>query len=109
MSEQTSTTPGLVVLDDGDYSVELNPAFPEADAPALLRRQCYFGVTTPEGLEYIGAVDRTGEGLWCVTLNQRYDPRTDSDTLVVGNYKARVYAIVALWRTRHMAHCRHAE
>jgi hypothetical protein len=109
MSEPTSTKLGTVILDDGDYSVELHPGFPELEAPALLRRQCYYGVTTPDGYEYIGRVELSDEGLWRATVVQQYDPRTDTDTLVIGNYKGRVYAIVALWQARHQAHCRHAD
>lgn len=109
MSDPTSTKHGTVILDDGDYSVELHPGFAEVDAPALLRRQCYYGVTTPEGYEYVGRVELNNDGLWRATLAQKYDPRTDSDTFEVGNYKGRVFAIVAMWRTRDLAYCRHSE
>jgi hypothetical protein len=109
VSDPTSTKHGTVVLDDGDYSVELHPGYPEATAPALLRRRCHHGVTTPDGFAYIGRVDLTSEGLWRANLTQKDDPSTDSDTFEVGNYKGRVFAIIAMWRTRELAHSGQSE
>lgn len=98
-----------VVLDDGRYYIELNGNYDVAEAPGFLQVRCYVGVTTPGGYECIGAFSRKVDGLWVADIAAHYDIATDSDVTVVGSYRDRLDAIVALWGRRHDALRRHVE
>ena len=106
MSIQTYAA--VVVLDDGEFYVELNDDdFPASDAPGFLQRRCYVGVTTPEGYECVGAFGRRRDGKWLASIDTTYDDTTDSHCFVLGPLDERLDAIVALWGARHQARCRH--
>ncbi len=103
----TAITKGALVLDDGQFFVELDGNYPTCVAPGFLWRRCYVGVTTPGGYECIGGFDRDARGLWQATIDMPYNDVRDSDSLEVGGFKDRLDAIVALWGIRRKAHCRH--
>jgi len=103
----THTAQRALILDDGDYYVELNENFPAAIAPGFLQRRCYVGVTTPGGYECIGSFERQAGGVWRASVDSLYDPSTDSDSRSVGEYAGRLDVIVALWSARRDALCRH--
>ncbi len=103
----TEITNGALVLDDGQFFVELDGNYSPCVAPGYLRRRCYVGVTTPGGYECIGGFDRDARGLWQATIDMPYNDVRDTDSLEVGGFEKRLDAIVALWGIRHKAHCRH--
>lgn len=99
-----------VILDDGEFYIELNANFGPGNAPGFLQRRCYVGVTTPGGYECVGSFGRCSvTGMWSASIDAPYDPRTDSDARLIGSYPRRLDAIVALWSARQLAHCRHRE
>jgi hypothetical protein len=101
---------GAVLLDDGEFYIELNANYPTPDAPGFLQRRCYVGVTTPGGYECVGSFDRCpSTGAWLASIDALYDAATDSDARVVGIYSRRLDAVVGLWAARRLARCRHRE
>src|ERR1019366_10017329 len=103
----TQASEGIQILDGGEYYVELNVNFPAADAPGFLQRRCYVGVTTPGGYECVGSFAQDPRGRWHASVDASYDPVTDSDSRSLGRHNSRMDAIVALWRARRQALCRH--
>ena len=104
---EVSTAVRALVLDDGEYTVELVTGYPGRNAPVLLLRRCYEGVTTPDGQECIGRVDRGEHGLWTASVQGRFDERKGSDARQLGAFVERNNAIAALWQARRDAYCRH--
>jgi len=96
-----------LILDDGEFYVELNEDFPVADAPGFLQRRCYVGVTTPDGYESVGRFDRDPHSGWHGCVDAPYDPSTNSTSCSLGRFSNRMDAIVALWLARRDALCRH--
>ena len=45
----TEITNGALILDDGQFFVELDDNYPTCLTPGFLQRRCYVGVTTPGG------------------------------------------------------------
>ncbi len=103
----TAITHGPLVLDDGQYFVELDGNYAACIAPGFLHRRCYVGVTTPGGYECIGAFGQNPRGVWHAIIDMPYNDLRDSTSLAVGGFDERLDAIVALWGIRHKAHCRH--
>jgi hypothetical protein len=103
----THTARRALILDDGEYFVELNEAFPVGDAPGFLQRRCYIGVTTPDGYESVGRFDRDPHGGWHAGIDAPYDSGTNSSCRSLGRHSGRMDAIVALWFARREALCRH--
>ncbi len=82
----------IVILDDGEFRVALNADFPPATAPGFLQRRCYFGVTTPNGYECVGAFEQDELGKWCASVDSTYDERTDRVCLSLGTHARRLDA-----------------
>jgi hypothetical protein len=105
----TTSDTNVMLLDDGLFYVDLNCNYPPAFAPGFLQRRCYLGVTTPGGYECVGSFDRSAsDGMWEDSIDVPYNPAADSDARLIGRFPKRLGAIVALWGSRHEAHCRHA-
>ena len=103
----THTAQRALILDDGEYFVELNEDFPIATAPGFLQRRCYVGVTTPDGYESIGRFDCDPLGGWHACVDAPYDSGSNTTCRDLGHFNDRMSAIVALWHARRQAHCRH--
>ena len=106
---EVSTALRALVLDDGEYTVELAAGYLEREAPVLLLHRCYEGVTTPDGQECIGRVGRGEHGLWTASVQGRFDERRGSDARQLGWFVERNDAISALWQARRDAYCRHQQ
>ena len=98
----------LVVLDDGEYFIELNPNMQPAEAPGFLQQRWYVGVTTPGGYECIGSFERHAGDEWEASIDTSIDDN-GSDSRRLGRFAQRLDAIVTLWTARHDALCRHRE
>ena len=107
MPMTTYTLHRALVLDDGEFYVELNENFAVDEAPGFLQRRCYVGVTTPGGYECVGSFAQDPRGRWQASVYAPYDPVTDSDSRSLGRHNSRMDAIVALWSARRQALCRH--
>lgn len=106
-TDVSAATTSTIVLDDGEFYVELNCNYSAAVAPGFLQRRCPAGVTTPGGFECVGGFDRDSNGLWCASIDAAYDATNDSDSKELGSYPERLDAIATLWARRHDAYCRH--
>ena len=89
--------------------VELVAGYAERAAPVLLLHRCYEGVTTPEGQERIGRVDRGEHGLWAASVQGRFDELKGSDARQLGSFARRNDPVSALWQARRDAYCRHQQ
>ena len=99
----------VVLLDDGEFYVELSGNHVAVLAAGFLQHRCYVGVTTPDGYECVGSFDRDSDGKWSARIDMPYDPRTNSDSRVVAKGVGWLDAIVALWMARREANCRHRD
>lgn len=93
---------GTVLLDDGEFYIELNVNMPAREAPGFLQRRRTRAHTLSPGDECVGSFDRTAEG-WEASINAPYDEATDSDAKCLGAWTDRMHAIVALWLARRDA------
>ena len=75
-----SSEQGLVIVDDGEYYIELNINYDATIAPGFLQRRCCFGVTTPGGYDCIGSFERDARGVWQASIDAPYDERTGGDS-----------------------------
>jgi hypothetical protein len=98
-------TLATILLDDGEFYVELNANFEPARAPGFLHRRCRTSLTTPGGYECVGSFDMAKSGRWTADLNAPFDDATCSDVLRLGEFGERLNAIAALWRRRGEALC----
>lgn len=97
----------MIVLDDGDFYIELNGNYDAVSAPGFLQRRCARGLTTPGGYECVGSFQRATNGRWRADVNAPFDEETEGDCLVLGEFGERMHAIAALWQRRHAALCIH--
>jgi hypothetical protein len=97
----------LVLLDDGEFYIELNCNHDAVIAPGFLERRCERGLTTPEGFECVGGFSKRPDGSWRADINAPWDEESDSDCRVVADGVERMNAIAALWQRRHEALCSH--
>lgn len=107
-------TDRLVVLDDGEYYIELDATLTtEAVAPGFLKRRCYVSPTSPDGYECVGRFALNRQNHWMAEIDvtaDRPNEYTNGDgTRTLGVYARRVTAIVDLWLSRRQAHCRHID
>lgn len=103
-------TDRLIVLDDGEYYVELAASGePGPLVHGFLKRRCYCSVTSPEGYECIGGFERDAHGHWLALIDAANDPYTGNVTRPLGRYPDRPAAVAALWNARRRAHCRHKD
>lgn len=105
----TNTNDRLIILDDGDYYIELDSNCSLAAGPGYLQRRCYEGVTTPGGYECVGSFDKTPSNTWTANINANDCEKTGLDTKRLGEYKNRLDAVMALWKGRHKALCKHQD
>jgi hypothetical protein len=101
-------THGAVIADDGKY-FELDGHHLGASAPGFLQRRCYVGVTSPDAFEAVGRFARNPDGRWEASIDTRDDGSGTGVSRLVGAFSDRTNAIVALWRERHAAYCRHKD
>jgi len=97
----------VIVLDDGEFYIELNCNYDAVIAPGFLQRQCAWGLTTPSGFECVGGFSRKADGTWWAEVNASFDEDTGGDCCVVAEGVSRMDAIAALWQRRHDALCSH--
>ena len=97
----------LIILDDGEFFIDVNANYVAKDAPGFLERRCAYSETTPGGFECVGGFDKVLDGTWKADVNAPYDPERDSDCRRVTEGVSRMDAIVSLWRARHSAHFNH--
>jgi hypothetical protein len=102
-------TRGTVIIDDGEYYIELNGDYAAVVAPGFLQRRCYSGVTTPDGYECVGRFGPDDQGLWEASIGAPSGDATGGDSRSLGHFAERMNAIVALWGKRHEAWCRHKD
>lgn len=106
-------TDRLVILDDGEYYIELDATLePEARAPGLLKRRCYISPTSPDGYECVGRFALNRQSHWMAEIDVSPEPDVEDfsngdGTRTLGLYPQRVNAIVFLWMDRRQAHSRH--
>lgn len=98
---------GKIILDDGNYYVQLNVNYEASNAPGFLHRRCGYGLTTPGGYEVLGSFQRAPDGKWSADVNAPLDEETDSDCLVLVDGVSRLDAIAALWTGRTFAYSTH--
>ena len=100
----------MIVLDDGEYYVELVTANAAAvNAPGLLKRRCYVSPTSPDGYEVLGMFCRFVGGGWQASIDAPADPLTGIKSKEYGPFDERLSAAIALWNCRHQAHSRHQD
>lgn len=99
---------GDVLLDDGVYFIESNPAGGRDGDTGCLMRRCDRTSTGAGAAECVGVYESTPTDMWRVTITTYYDARTDSETLEVGTFENRLDAICTLWKSRHDAIGRYA-
>ena len=104
---KSATAQRALVLDDGQFYVELQD--PGQGAAGFLQRRCYEGATSPDGYECVGTCQREDGGAWLAQLDAAYDAQSGSACKVLGPYRERLDAIVALWSARHRARRRHLD
>lgn len=92
-----------IILDDGEYFIDLNCNFEATIAPGFLQRRCAYSSTTPGGFECVGGFEKSFDGTWRVDVNAAYDPDTDGDCRVVIEGVTRMDAIAGLWANRKTA------
>lgn len=97
----------LVILDDGEFFIDLNCNYKASNAPGFLERRCAYSATAPGGFECVGGFDKAPDGTWRAYVNAPYDPETDGDCRRVIEGASRMDAIAALWRERHNAYATH--
>lgn len=107
-------TDRLVVLDDGEFYVEIDATLAsEAVAPGFLKRRCYVSPTSPDGYECVGRFALNRQYHWMAEIDVTADLQnrfTNGDgTRTLGVYAQRVTAIVDLWMNRRQAYCRHTD
>lgn len=106
MSTSTDTKP-LIILDDGQFYVELNCNYEEADAPGFLQRRCSYGLTTPGGYECLGSFQKAVDGSWSADVVAPMDEETGCDCDLLARNVSRMDAIAALWAGRNRAYSTH--
>lgn len=97
----------IILQDDGTFYIELNANNQPAGANGFLHRRCPVSLTTPGGFECVGDFTYQPNGLWRSGVTKAYEAGTDEDFLLLGEFKLRIEAIVAMWHNRHKAHCSH--
>ena len=70
-------TTDKVILDDGEFYIDLNCNYEASNAPGFLERRCPYSATTPGGFECIGSFGKALDGTWKADVNAPYDPDTD--------------------------------
>ena len=98
----------MLILDDGEYYVELVTAN-VVNAPGLLKRRCYYSPTSPDGYEVLGMFRRRHEGGWEASIDAHADPTTGIRSKELGSFSERLSAVLALWNCRHLARSRHKD
>ena len=96
-----------IVLDDGEFYMELNGNYAAFEAPGFLHRRCGYGLTTPGGYECLGSFAKTVDGTWRADVAAPLDRDTDSDCTVVAERVSRMDSIAALWVNRNLAYSTH--
>ncbi|MBN3815099.1 hypothetical protein G3N57_00070 [Paraburkholderia sp. Se-20369] len=99
---------GDVLLDDGIYFIENNPAAARDGNTGRLMRRCDRTSRDAGAVECVGVYEVTQDGKWRVAITSYYDARTDSETHEVGAFENRLDAICTLWKSRHDAIGRYA-
>ncbi|WP_186048544.1 hypothetical protein [Burkholderia gladioli] len=94
---------GDVLLDDGTYFIESNPAASRDGSAGCLMRRCDRATRDVGAAECVGAYAQAEDGKWRVAITSYYDARTDSETHEVGVFANRLDAICTLWKSRHDA------
>ncbi|UKD18078.1 hypothetical protein L3V59_42135 (plasmid) [Burkholderia aenigmatica] len=99
---------GDVLLDDGIYFIESDPAPGQDGRSGCLMRRCDRGSPDAGAAECVGIYELTVDAKWRVAIMSYYDARTDSETHEIGAFENRLDAICTLWKSRHDAIGRYA-
>jgi hypothetical protein len=100
-----SELPGMIVLADEDFYIELDPYFPLCEAPGYLQRRCKISAATPRGCECVGGIALNAHGQWCAEVDTAFNPRFGCTWRDLGHFVDRFEALAALWVSRHDALC----
>lgn len=104
------STFGSVILDDGDFQIQLNDTEMRAfEAPGHLHRRCRISADAPQGYESIGEFAVMPTRQWSASVDAACGPAALEGTRQLGCFAARIDAILALWVGRHSARCRHQD
>jgi hypothetical protein len=104
-SGDLSELPGIVILADDDFYIELDPYFPVFEAPGYLQRRCNVSTATPRGYECVGGLALNAQGKWCAEVDTAFNPRSGCEWRDLGHFVDRFEALAALWVSRHEALC----
>ena len=99
---------GKIILDDGQFYIQLNVNYEAFDAPGFLQKRCAYGLTTPGGYECLGSFQKALDGSWSADVNAPYDEDTGSDCEMLSRQVSRLDAIATLWAGRTSAYSTHA-
>ncbi|WP_158657988.1 hypothetical protein [Agarilytica rhodophyticola] len=84
-------------FNDGDYRIELNPNYEAKKANAFLIKKATF----ESDEKCIGSIDFENlRKKWRVSVDDNYDPKTDSDSRIVGYFTLQDDALNRLWLER---------
>jgi hypothetical protein len=100
-------TTNQIILDDGQFYIELNTNFESACAPGFLHHRCVQSPTNPGGHECVGSFQKSTAEYWSADIQSAYNVETDSDCNVVAMKATRLDAIAALWTARKFAYLAH--
>ena len=91
------------VLNDGEWYIALGEGHTLGDAPGYL----HVHASANGGFaDCVGTFERERAGSGRARIFVSFDEETNSDSQLVATGVARMDAIVALWKSRHQAHCR---
>lgn len=94
---------GKIILDDGEYLVEVNVNCRQYAAPSFLQRRCAHSLHTPGGWECVRSFQLRPDQCWSAEVTT-LPVDDDINCTELGRFDA----ILALWQRRREAYCRHA-
>lgn len=100
------STPGIIILNDGQYRIHLNRHFNPATAPGFLEVHCPLP-RIPAGYEHIGSYEQLADGRWKAVIDIPHSIETGENWRMIYRGRNRLDAIAALWMARHDAYYRH--
>ena len=92
-----------IVLDDGEYYVDLAAGQALDSAVGFLERRCRPTGAAPNGFECLGAFTMASNLTWEARIATAFDISTGRDCKAVAAGVSRLDAIAALWRARRDA------
>jgi hypothetical protein len=90
-----------IILDDGEYFIELEGPSSDRTAPGLLIKRCGHSISTPSGFECIGEFSKNGSFQWETKI---FADKTNEIHVFSDILRGRHDAICTLWKLRHRDH-----